>query len=224
MNQRRIPEPSAMLNNLRLALRDTSAECSHHTSELMELADLEAKGRSDDNDPRFAALFAHMDGCVSCTEEYAALVGSLRNHEASVAVAATRAFPVFFAAPTTIRRQDTLILKIWEGVRRKLDLELPSAAMAQKVAVMSGENLFSSQVTELSGQPFFTVSAQRAGDAATVRVAIVDVQRGAWEVRLTAGEFMGSQITNQAGVAEFGHVPLAAVAAGLRVVCEEQTG
>lgn len=206
---------------LREALQPSDAlSCEEARDRLPALVEAEMGGADVDNDPVFAELLQHLDGCVECATFYAGLADdfALLIDPSEPLPAVRPAMPTFFAPA---RSSENVVLHVLGGVLRRFQLALRVPTLNTATATLSGTSLFFSELPEVTGKPLVSVVLRPQGDLAELHVAIREAEGNQqWRVRLTAPSYEQTATTNEQGIAQFSGLLMANLSE-LTLECQE---
>lgn len=179
--------------------------CEQARAQIPALVEAERAGEDVDAAPEYQALLLHLDRCEECLDLYSALAEDLETLAgASEALPQAQLHPPTFFAPA--RQSEGVILRVWQGMKRRFELTVPAPRLAPAIATLSGGQrvpLFNDNLPEVAGTPVVSVSLSGAPTAAEVLVAIRDPAVTRWQVQLLASDTPHTAITDERGIAQF---------------------
>ena len=211
------------IKRLQAQLNAKPDACANYNDLMLEAAQLEAEDINIDTDSRFTAFFEHLDACVDCAEEYADLVGMLREYYTAPEPVVVQKQRTFFAkpAPTAERNDPNRLLKLWQAAKRQLELTIPRINLQPAVPTLATISLYNGQLTELVGKPFFIVSLIDNQNPPVLKVILREPQTKQWQVNVQTKQNRYSQTTNAQGLAEFNTIPVEELSQGIVLTCDE---
>jgi len=170
---------------------------------LPDFVEAERAGVHVDASPRFAEAARHLDHCEACSALYTELAEELEQlvgeDELSPVPAPTRPLS------TTTRQTDTLVLRVFAGLRRSFEAVVRVPQLAPQFVALSGSKrlpLLSDTLPELRGEPLVSISVAETSDRLDLLIVISDgVGTSRWTIQVQSGEHSYAATTDERGVA-----------------------
>lgn len=203
-------------NNLYDALeRDRKLTCNQVRALLEDFVAAEQAGVEVDSDLRYSLLLEHLDDCDECMSIYQELSEAadlFDSERLEYNNAPESRVPNFFPP-----QLPSYILRLMNQHPRQVAIHLPVQHPVEWVGKLGSKHreatIFSGLLSELPEQPKLQVSARPYDDRYVSLTVQVQNKTGpqAWRFDLRAGEFQGSQTSDQNGSAIFQKIDLAAL-------------
>jgi len=163
----------------------------------------ERAGVDVDGLPEYADLARHLDQCEDCLTLYSELSADL---ETMLAAGEPLPAPAPRALATTIRNTESVVLRVFAGLRRRFEAIFAIPQTPQFAALSGGRRavLLNEQLADVVGEPVVSISVGGSPGARDLLVAVSD--EGApdrWEVQVDLGGTRLQGRTDEQGIARF---------------------
>jgi len=185
--------------------------CEQVRTALAAFVAAERDGVDVDADPAYAALLRHLDSCADCNALYAAIAEDL-----AALVGPTEVFPQVELTPptffTTAQQNDSVMLRVIKGRRRRFELDLALPPLAPVIATLGSAwtMLFSDSLIEVDGAPLVSVAMRASTGLVEMLVTVRDPSAATrWQVQLALDGTTQTVATDARGSAHFGDLVVA---------------
>lgn len=204
----RAPMESQRQKLQRALAAQPTLHCADVEELLIALVHAEAAGEDVEQQPQFQPAFEHLATCPECLALYEELAHDVTLLTTGEAAPQPASQPPIFFTPSIVRQTKALRLQAWKERPQRVQIQIPSPWMMAKGPLVAGRTpLFTEQIVELEDQPQITGRAILDAEQVHFQIAVSPAAAGRrWRVSINVGGLTIDQLTDDAGVAEFGPI------------------